>query len=109
MWSDAGGGTRREGAMAITIKAYTDCDRAYVVWRTDARIQGCLGFALERRQDEVDEVLDSWVGFAGDAWAPGTHRSTTEWPIQRFMWADFSAHPDSTVRYRVIPMTGSPA
>ena len=43
------------------IKAYANCDRAHVVWQLDGRIDGCLGFALYRREgSEGDgEPLDT--------------------------------------------------
>src|SRR5262245_8912908 len=30
--------------MAISIRAYSNCDHTYVVWKTEKRIDGCLGF-----------------------------------------------------------------
>lgn len=92
------------------IKAYANCDRAHVVWQLDGRVDGCLGFALYRREgSEGDgEPLDTWVGFEDDPHAlSGTMKPSTEWPIQKFMWSDFAAPSGQAVSYRVVPMVGT--
>jgi phosphatidylserine/phosphatidylglycerophosphate/cardiolipin synthase-like enzyme len=98
--------------MSIEIKVYANCDDAAIVWRTDARIPDCRGFALYRQQKDAagtitDSVVDTWVGFANDPDASsGIHKPSTTWPIQRFLWSDYFAD-GLTVRYRVGPMLGS--
>ena len=37
---------------------------------------------------------------------PGTRRSTTEWPIQKYLWSDFMVNPGDEVAYCVMPMIG---
>lgn len=93
--------------MATTIKAYANCDHAYVAWRYEQRIPECRGFALRRRRHGSDpEATGTWVGFSGQPAEPGTIRPSTEWPIQKFMWADLGVHPGDVVAYQAVPMVG---
>ena len=90
-----------------TIRAYANCDYAYVAWRLDARVPGSRGFALLRRYgvDAPEQVVDTWVGFEDEPSPPaGTARPSTVWPIQKFMWADLLVEPGKSVSYRAVPM-----
>lgn len=97
---------------AIDLRVYTNSDDATIVWQTAARIPGCRGFALDRRARDkqgkiTPSVLPTWVGFAGDPAAQsGQQRPSTEWPVQRFLWTDYSARDAAAVQYRVVPMLG---
>jgi phosphatidylserine/phosphatidylglycerophosphate/cardiolipin synthase-like enzyme len=95
----------------IDIKAYANADSTTVVWRFDKPIAHCLGFALHRRAagggDEV--VIENRIGFQGDPQAaPGAHRSSDEWPIQRMIWSDYTAAGAGQVQYRVVAKLGKP-
>ena len=47
----------------ITIKAYANCDHAYVAWQADKPIAQCLGFALYRRpKGQSAQVVTTFVG-----------------------------------------------
>ncbi len=97
--------------MTISLKVYTNCDDATIVWRTDKRIPDCRGFALYRQTRDatgsvINDAVHTWVGFENDpAAGSGIHKPSTEWPIQRFLWSDYFAYGD--IRYRVVPMLGS--
>ncbi len=80
-----------------------------MVWKSDSRITNCLGFALYREHTNgKQDVVETWVGFGtGPPVPPGTHKPSTEWPIQKFMWSDYLATPRETLRYRVVPMVGT--
>src|SRR5262249_3608556 len=101
-------GSRAEEAM-IAIRAYANCDHAQIVWRPNAVIDACLGFALIRRaQGAAQEIVDTFVGPTTETKVPaGAHRPSTEWPIQKFMWADYQAPVGKTVSYKVVPMIGA--
>lgn len=94
------------GTAGVRVKAYANSDHAYVVWRPSAKIDGCLGFALVRKGPQgKEETLQTWVGFSDDPQAtPGTHKDSTVWPIQKFMWSDYFVGSNFPVSYRVIPM-----
>lgn len=40
--------------------------------------------------------------------SPGSHKPSTVWPIQRFLWSDYEAYAGDKVQYRVVPMVGTP-
>ena len=60
----------------ITVKAYANCDHAYVVWVADKPIPDCLGFALYRQPPGGEaEVVDTFVGPKTEEKIPaGTNR-----------------------------------
>src|SRR3954466_13922623 len=95
-------------AGATAIRAYANCDDAYVAWRLPKPVPKCRGFALYReREGEKPEPVDTWVPWAGTP-PPATvqHEKSTDWPIQRFMWSDFGVRSGQVVRYRAVPMVG---
>jgi phosphatidylserine/phosphatidylglycerophosphate/cardiolipin synthase-like enzyme len=95
--------------MTIRIKAYANCDRAYIAWNMDERIDDLRGFALfRRRAGGPEEPIYTFVGFAGDTATPGAAKPSTQWPIQKFMWADFLVSlGDAGISYSVVPVTGT--
>jgi phosphatidylserine/phosphatidylglycerophosphate/cardiolipin synthase-like enzyme len=93
--------------MKPEIEVFANCDDAFIVWSIEQRIEKCLGFALWRKRNEVEECVETWVGFEGDAAAPGDHKPSREWPIQKFMWSDYMAKSGDRVQYRVAPMVGT--
>lgn len=94
--------------MAARIKAYANCDHAFVAWRLDAPVPECRGFALRRRRGANEDVAGTWVGFEGQPAAPGTIKPSTEWPVQKYSWADLGVHPGDVVSYQAVPMVGKP-
>lgn len=92
--------------MPIELKVYVNSDDAFLCWRAKAPIEGCRGFALHRKRNGKQEVVPSYVGFEGDDTESGEHRSTEEWPIQKFIWTDYLAKAGDKVSYRVVPMVG---
>ena len=111
--------------MAIQVIVRSGVDDAFLAWTSDF-IPDCRGFSLRRRikraansetspntvhalDDGVaEEIVASWVGFAnGPDFEDGTRKPTTEWPIQKYLWADYMVSAGDTVSYRVTPVTGS--
>jgi len=101
--------------MIQSVQAFPSCDQVFVVWRVEQMIPNCAGFAVFRQAEGQDaEPLETWVGFedqhaAGAApIAPGTHRPSTEWPVQKMSWTDYEAPQTGSVCYGVAPvvMTG---
>ena len=49
----------------MKIKVYHNGDDVFVAWKPAGFIPACRGFALLRRRNGVEEVVSTWVGFAG--------------------------------------------
>ncbi len=92
------------------ISAIANNDVAVVAWQYEQPIKDCLGFEVSRTdQTGKTEVLPSWVGFEGEA-VKGKHvmKTTADWPVQKYIWRDFTATRGSTYRYHVTPRIGKP-
>jgi phosphatidylserine/phosphatidylglycerophosphate/cardiolipin synthase-like enzyme len=93
--------------MPIHLKAYQNGDDVFLLWRPDAVIHECRGFAIERKKKGgATETLSTWMGFEGTKWKRGMSKPSTVWPVQRYTWVDFSTRDGDTVQYRVVPMVG---
>lgn len=95
--------------MPVTIFATANCDDVVIFWRIDKPLADCWGFAIEREAKRTDgtvarTILDNRIGFKADKAKSGDRRPSTEWPFQRFSWADHSVDTGDRVRYRVVPM-----
>jgi hypothetical protein len=103
--------------MSTKLKVYTNEDDALLFWSIPKPIDGCRGFAIQRRikrkgKKQTDETfLPNRTGFENEkvpAKANGNQKAlrkpSTEWPFQRFSWTDHDANTGDTVSYRVIPV-----
>ena len=79
----------------------------------DAKREGLLGFAVERSELNDGAVIERYFlrgikrfKFKDEGLAPGTPMPTSEHPIQSFQWGDYTAKPDTTYRYKVVPVYG---
>jgi phosphatidylserine/phosphatidylglycerophosphate/cardiolipin synthase-like enzyme len=83
-------------------------DQAVIAWQYRKPIIDCVGFAIFRKlnheTDAQAEPLKNKVGFADEPFKKGDQKPTTEWPIQRFTWTDFTVSEGDTVSYMVVPM-----
>ena len=104
----------------LKLTAYHNCDDVQLFWRTgvdgedDVPIAGCLGFSIERRRKNSDdvwgepEVLRNRVGFTNQLpiGADGSPvyltKPSSVWPYQRYDWTDHGANNGQTVMYRVV-------
>jgi hypothetical protein len=81
----------------------------------DERKNGLLGFAIERSEIKNGKVIERYFlrGIKrfknkDEGLAPGTPLPTSEHPIQSFQWGDYTAKPETTYNYKVIPVYGKP-
>ena len=95
------------------IVAYANCDHVLVVWRPGSFGSTSRGYALYRQYvddqgqpAEAEEPVENWTGWEGENVPRGTFKPSTEWPIQRLVWADLFVNPGRPVRYRVASMNG---
>jgi phosphatidylserine/phosphatidylglycerophosphate/cardiolipin synthase-like enzyme len=90
----------------MKINVFHNGDDVFIAWKPPGPIDDCRGFTLRRRRNGADQVVKTWVGFAGQKHKVGERRDSTEWPIQRFQWTDYMADPGDRVAYQVVPMVG---
>ena len=79
---------------------------------TEAKHEGCLGFAFQRHDPEKDETV--WLRgkktFAATdpGVGPGGSVATFDHPVQGFWWADYEVLPGRKYTYKVVPRYGTP-
>lgn len=81
----------------------------------DAKKEGLLGFAIERSEFAQGKVIERYFlrgikrfKFKDEGAPAGSPMPTSEHPIQSFQWGDYTAKPETTYSYRVIPAYGQP-
>jgi len=81
----------------------------------EAKGEGLLGFAIERSELKQGKVIERYFlrgikrfKSKDEGLAPGTPVPTSEHPIQSFQWGDYTAKPETTYRYKVVPVYGKP-
>jgi phosphatidylserine/phosphatidylglycerophosphate/cardiolipin synthase-like enzyme len=92
--------------MSITLKVYSNGDHACLVWLpTDGKpIANCRGYTVRRVLRGQENYLHGFVGFSdADKLDP---KNTWKFPLQRFMWWDYSVRPGDNVEYSVVPVVG---
>src|SRR5437016_5526511 len=74
-----------------------------------------LGFAIERSELLHDQTVERYFlrgikrfKFKDEGVPPGTPMPTSEHPVQSFQWGDYTAKPNTTYRYRIVPAYGKP-
>ncbi len=94
--------------LSYRIRVYANCDHVYLVWRPARVIPACRGFAVYRKRADTDPAmkttLDTWLGFAGEDYQSGSRKPSTQWPVQRFLWSDFTVESGTSVQYSVAPV-----
>jgi hypothetical protein len=93
--------------MSLELKVYDNGDHTCLVWLpTDEKpIPNCRGFAIKRSSKGQDSYLHGAVGFSDtDKLDPADPCS---FPVQRYLWWDYSVKPGDTVQYSVIPVVGA--
>jgi hypothetical protein len=102
----ASAGDFRASAIAGTraVLIALDCD--------DASRKGLLGFAFRRARDTGEpKFLRSLKVFEAVVPKPDPEKGnyfTDKFPIQSFLWSDYTADPDTAYQFEVIPVFGTP-
>jgi len=95
----------------ITMKAYAGTTGVLLAFNvTAAKRKGLLGFSLERLNPATKkwQWLTGMMPFPGQQHDPGQPIPTDVSPIQKFRWSDYRVHAETTYRYRVHGMYGTP-
>ena len=76
----------------VSAKAWCNNEVAYLAWKTDGRIDGCLGFMITRVNLDTGErrLLPAWVAFDTQSNPDWEEQDTSVWPIQKFSWSDLT-------------------
>ena len=81
----------------------------------EAKREGLLGFAIERSELKAGQVIERYYlrgikrfKSVDEGVPPGTPVLTSEHPVQSFQWGDYTAKPNTTYRYKVVPVYGAP-
>jgi hypothetical protein len=93
--------------MSLELKVYDNGDHTCLVWLpADGKpISNCRGFTIARTSQGKVTYIHGAVGFSDtDKLDPSNPCS---FPLQRFLWWDYSVKPGDTVQYSVIPVVGS--
>ncbi len=104
----------------VKARAWCNNEVAYLVWKTDGKIDGCLGFMITRLHLDADghEVerrnLPTWVAFDTQSNPRWEEQDTSVWPIQKFSWRDLTLRrsrntlttrpPAFKARYEIVPV-----
>ncbi len=95
--------------MKTKVRAIANNDLVFLWWSVEKKIPGCLGFSVRRvTGDGREEPLPAWVGFerARSAVSP---KNTDLWPVQAYQWKDVTAPKNEDLKYRIVPIGGTPA
>lgn len=98
--------SKERDMMKIKLRVCKNGDDSFLVWQINQRIDRCRGFAVYRRRNGKEELLPSYAGFEDESWERGELRPSTEWPIQKLMWTDYTVRSGDKVSYRVVPVVG---
>ena len=91
--------------------AYANNDVVQIGWSVDAKIPGCLGFAISRLPAEADTPetpLTSHIGFDDADPKKWITKPTSIQPIAAFRWRDLAPERGKPVRYKIVAMQGPP-
>jgi hypothetical protein len=92
--------------MSLNLKVYDNGDHTCLVWLpSDGKpIPNCRGFTVRRVSPGQESYLHGFVGFSdADKLDPN---NAWKFPVQRFMWWDYSVKPGDTIQYSVVPVVG---
>lgn len=87
------------------LSAYANNDQVIIAWQYNDAITDCIGFAVYRKlNNQPEEALMNRIGFEDEEFEKGEQQPSTKWPIQRFLWTDFSVSDGDSVSYRIVPI-----
>ena len=96
----------------LRLRVINNGDHVGLAWfpEDDKPIANCRGFAIQRKTINPAPSATCWlsnhIGFTSDQMKPEPELEWT-WPIQRYLWWDYSVQVGDEVQYRVVPVCGS--
>ncbi|MGB8885993.1 MAG: phospholipase D-like domain-containing protein [Candidatus Korobacteraceae bacterium] len=94
--------------MSLDVKIYDNGDHTCIVWlpSDNQPIPGCRGFAVQSKRTRAGQQVTNYChGFVGFS-PTDTLDPNNPWkfPVQRYLWWDYSVQPGDVVEYTVIPV-----
>lgn len=94
--------------MSIDVKIYDNGDHTCIVWLpSDGKpISGCRGFTIQSKRTRTGKQVTNYChGFVGFS-PTDTLDPNNPWkfPVQRYLWWDYSIQQGDVVQYTVIPV-----
>jgi phosphatidylserine/phosphatidylglycerophosphate/cardiolipin synthase-like enzyme len=95
------------GTTDFVLKVYDNGDHTGLVWLPpEAKpVPGCRGFTVRRTKNGAIDYLHGFVGFSDDQKLDP--QLPWKFPLQRFMWWDYSVRIGDAVQYSVVPVVGA--
>jgi len=93
--------------MSLELKVYDNGDHTCLVWLPGdlQAIPNCRGFTIARTSQGKVTYIHGAVGFSDTEKLDPANPCS--FPLQRFLWWDYSVKPGDTVQYSVIPVVGA--
>jgi phosphatidylserine/phosphatidylglycerophosphate/cardiolipin synthase-like enzyme len=101
-------------------RAWCNNEVGYLAWKSDAKIDGCLGFMITRihLDDQGKElerrILPAWVAFNTQSNPNWEEQDMSVWPVQKFSWRDLTLRRSRDTlnvrtgtfkaRYEIVPV-----
>jgi hypothetical protein len=95
--------------MPLQIEAFSNCNDAFIVWRSSEPIPDCIGFELRRIQNGQTTFVNNRVNFTSGKPDLQHPVSSTESPLRRFAWTDHGNKAGDQVSYQVVPVVATSA
>ena len=94
----------------VSVKAYAGTTGVLLAMNiAPERRDDLLGFAIHREGgNRPAQWLNGMMTFPGIEHEPGQPLSTEQAPIQKFRWSDYRVYPDTTYKYEIHPVHGTP-
>jgi hypothetical protein len=93
--------------MSLQIQVFSNCDDAFIVWRSNALIPDCIGFELRRIQDGQTTVVNNRVNFTSGQPDLQHPTSSALSPLRRYTWTDHGNKVGDKVAYQVVPVAAA--
>jgi PLD-like domain len=90
--------------MSLQIKAFPNCNDAFIVWRSTELIKDCTGFELRRIKNGATTVVNNRVSFASGTPDLQNPVSSATSPLRRYTWTDHENKVGDKVAYQVAPV-----
>jgi hypothetical protein len=92
----------------IQASIYFNGDDCFIAWSMPI-LSDCWGFAIYRKLERNGKLLQEGflqnrTGFEKDKNPPDSHKSSEEWPFQRYTWTDHGVDEGDTVTYTIYPV-----